>query len=93
MSNSNHDLKVGEKLSSDTEHLGIAIFSNPLKKDCFAKAYKKEGDWVLVSDQLYEGGGLIVIINNFKSIEEHGPKSYIEVTKVLPNVVIGELHP
>ncbi len=88
-----HDIKVGMMLASDDQEKPFVAFSNPRSAGNFiARAYRKTNKWVLVSDPTYDGGGLIVVINNYTG-DKDPPKldSYIDVTKILPNVVIGDI--
>ena len=90
MTTSHHDIVAGEKLYSDKKNWPFVMFPNHQKKNFFAKAYKVDGQWMLISDPNYEGGGLIVIVNNYPATDQHD-KSYLEVTKILPNVLISEM--
>lgn len=96
-----HNITVGQVINADDSEKGVALF--PGKDDgVFAKAYKRNGEWFLVSDENYQGSGLIVFINNkkdekpglvqkvFHSLMTRRPLQ-VKIKKVLPNVVFGEV--
>lgn len=87
---SKHDIQANDCIYSDSDTLPFAVFANP-KKDgqWFAKIYKRDGAWMLISDEKYDGGGLIAFLNNYSPDEKVRVEEYIEITKVLPNVVMA----
>lgn len=94
-----HNIAVGQVIDADDDKKGVALFPGK-DNGVFAKAYKRNGQWCLVSDDNYKGSGLIVFINN---TEEDGlvkkvlhqlmtrKPQKVKITKVLPNVVFGEV--
>jgi len=96
-----HNIIVGQLINADDDAKGIALFPGK-DEGVFAKAYKRNGEWFLVSDENYQGSGLIVFINNKKeekpnlaqrvlhSLMTKRPMQ-VKITKVLPNVVFGEV--
>ena len=90
MNDIKHTVQAGQQLKSDVAGKPFVVFPNQKKDgDLLARAYQKDGDWVLVSDPGYSGSGLIVIINN-PDVDPR-PGSSIKIAKVLPNVVIGNI--
>ena len=89
--NPKHDLKEGQILESDNKEIAIAHFKAKNGRDRYCVIYKKEGKWVLVSDVNYEGGGLICFIKNYSTVGGPDLKTKIKITKLLPNVVFGEM--
>jgi len=88
---SEHDIKIDAMIGSDNPEKPFAVFDNPKQNgDYIARAYRKGDKWMLVSDEEYNGGGLVVVINNRQDVELK-VDSYIRVTKILPNVVIGNV--
>jgi len=94
-----HDIVVGQVLESDTKGKPIALFKGQ-KKDSFAKAYKRDEVWVLVSDETYTGGGLIIFINDKEDVGivkkaidaiTHKRPTRLKIQKTLPHVAFGEV--
>ena len=84
-----HNVVLDQILMSDDSAKPFIVYSGK-KGEPFARVYKQEGLWQLVSNPDYRGGGLIVFIEQ-KIVEEIKVGMCIKVRNVLPNVVFGEI--
>lgn len=80
-----HNVKVDDIINADDHEKFIALFPGKKEGEFFAKAYKRDGVQVLVTDQEYIGSGLIIFVGN---VEKTGKS--VKIKKVLPNVLFGE---